>query len=183
MVVFPAPLGPRNATTWARGIVKLTSRTARNEPNCLKRDCASIIKGWDIPASSSRNGDTTPSGFTIARAIEEGWARRDVGETGVERDRTGAAPPVSKSRVIPRDRSKDSDYARTSRPLQPGRKSRSEPLPYVGCQKEVRKIAEPREIPETIRTHPILGLWGFFWDASHVGSLHRDEETVGESHP
>ena len=36
VVVLPAPLGPRKATTCPRGIEKVTSRTARNEPNCLR---------------------------------------------------------------------------------------------------------------------------------------------------
>ena len=39
VVVLPAPLGPRNATTCPRGIENVTSRTARNEPNCLQSPC------------------------------------------------------------------------------------------------------------------------------------------------
>ena len=37
VVVLPAPLGPRKATTCPLGIVNVTSRTARNGPNCLQR--------------------------------------------------------------------------------------------------------------------------------------------------
>ena len=53
VVVFPAPLGPRNATTCPLGMVNETSRTARNDPNCLQSPSAAIMTGVDIPVRSS----------------------------------------------------------------------------------------------------------------------------------
>ncbi len=53
VVVLPAPLGPRKATTWPLGMVNETSRTARNDPNCLQSPSASIMTGVDIPVRSS----------------------------------------------------------------------------------------------------------------------------------
>ena len=62
VVVLPAPLGPRNATTCPRGIENVTSRTARNVPNCLESPWASIITGVDMPSSSSQ-----PTGLFVER--------------------------------------------------------------------------------------------------------------------
>ncbi len=53
VVVLPAPFGPRKATTWPLGMVNETSRTARNDPNCLQSPSASIMAGVDIPVRSS----------------------------------------------------------------------------------------------------------------------------------
>ena len=58
-MVFPAPLGPRKATTCPRGIEKVTSRTARNEPNCLQSPSASIITDVDMPVVSSPSLEST----------------------------------------------------------------------------------------------------------------------------
>ncbi len=53
VVVLPAPLGPRKATTSPLGIENDTSRTARNDPNCLQSPSASIMTGFDIRLRSS----------------------------------------------------------------------------------------------------------------------------------
>src|SRR5215472_13105478 len=53
VVVLPAPLGPRNATTCPLAMENETSRTARNDPNCLQSPSASIMTGVDIPVQSS----------------------------------------------------------------------------------------------------------------------------------
>ena len=54
VVVLPAPLGPRKATTCPLGIENDTSRTARNDPNCLQSPSASIMTGVDMPVESSQ---------------------------------------------------------------------------------------------------------------------------------
>src|SRR5208337_2641099 len=53
----PAPLGPRKATTCPLGIENDTSRTARNDPNCLHSPSASIMTDVDMPVSSSQASD------------------------------------------------------------------------------------------------------------------------------
>ena len=54
VVVLPAPLGPRKATTSPLGIENDTSRTARKDPNCLQSPSASIMTGLDIPVAILR---------------------------------------------------------------------------------------------------------------------------------
>src|ERR1700722_19526428 len=61
VVVLPAPLGPRNATTCPLGMENETSRTARNDPNCLQSPSASIMTDVDIPVRSS--ADSTDNGL------------------------------------------------------------------------------------------------------------------------
>ena len=61
VVVLPAPLGPRKATTSPLGMENVTSRTARNDPNCLLSPSASIMTGFDILLRSSAiSGDKNP---------------------------------------------------------------------------------------------------------------------------
>src|SRR3982750_1383582 len=78
VVVFPAPLGPRKATTCPLGIENETSRTARNGPNCLQSPSASIMTGVDIPVQSSADSlDDRPE----ADAPIPACSRSDVGGT------------------------------------------------------------------------------------------------------
>ncbi len=69
VVVLPAPLGPRNATTSPLGIENVTSRTARNDPNCLLSPSASIMTGFDMLLRSSENSsERKPARITRARS-------------------------------------------------------------------------------------------------------------------
>src|SRR5580693_8046977 len=62
VVVLPAPLGPRKATIWPLGMENVTSRTARNGPNCLLSPSASIMTGFDMLLRSSANSsDKNPA--------------------------------------------------------------------------------------------------------------------------
>ena len=88
VVVLPAPLGPRKATTCPLGIENETSRTARNDPNCLQSPSASIMTGLDIPVRSSANSsDNDPcTNFHIpARSVNHGTIK------GGPADRRGAS--------------------------------------------------------------------------------------------
>ena len=53
VVVLPAPFGPEERHHLPAGTENVTSRTARNVPNCLESPRASIITGVDMPSSSS----------------------------------------------------------------------------------------------------------------------------------
>src|SRR5262245_26702080 len=93
VVVLPAPLGPRKATTCPLGMENETSRTARNDPNCLQSPSASIMTGVDIPAQSSADsGDDdsvpdlpTPTPARLHGAVKGGPADRRVGGPGARR--------------------------------------------------------------------------------------------------
>src|SRR5271166_6349667 len=69
VVVLPAPLGPRKATTCPLGIENDTSRTARNDPNCLHSPSASIMTDVDMPVLASQASDNVGHHVEFIRPI------------------------------------------------------------------------------------------------------------------